>query len=561
MAGSVDAGVAVERRLEELKAVLPGLADLPAPDRDNIPALFLRLADEAERLQRRGIRDQIHHSSFHELVTALLRGRDAESILETLAFYLLRVLALDEILCLRRTDAPSAWVGYYGAQLHPGLERVRLERLPDEADRLHPNRFHYVESLGEVGADAFEDPDACVGLLCMNRTAGWNEDDPPPKAIAARVAGIFETLRHREEQERSGRFRRELLEAMRDGVLAVGADGQILEINAAAARLLGLQPERQFRGQSIELLHDTAPLLTEHLKQALAAELAPPAHELVLHAGNERIPLNVATSMLLDDEGRFRGLVVNLTDLTAVKEMEEEIRRLDHLAALGRFAAGVAHEIRNPLAGIEAGVSYIARRFPADSPEQDDVRYVTGEVRRLNRIVSDLLDYTRPRPLDTTSIDAAKLALRVQHSLEPISRSRGVDLKLDGPAGLAVVADPERLEQVLLNLVKNAIEATPSESQVILRWEELRSGDFCFWVLDQGPGMSDEERARVFEPFFTTKGGGTGLGLYLSHAIVQQHGGKLSLLPRPGGGTAARLELPSGGAERMEEDAVVHSDH
>ena len=550
----------IEQRLEELKAVLPALADLPSPNADNAASLFLRLAEEAERLQRRGIRDQIHNASFQELVEALLRGRNADSILETLTSYLLRILGLDEILCLRRTDDPSGWIGFYGAMKQPGLERVRIDHLPPEGDRFDPARYVFTESLGARGENALDDPDACVGVLAMNRESGWGEDDPSPRVIGRRVAGIFETLRHREAQERSDRFRHQLLEAMHDGVLAFGTDGAILELNAAAAEVLRVRDAGALRGQSIELLRDRAPSLVDQLRAALHSEATPPPHELTLEGPHGPLPLNLATSPLLDDNGHFRGLVANLTDLTAVKAMEEEIRRLDHLAALGRFAAGIAHEIRNPLAGIEAGVQYIARRFSIDAPEQDDIRFVTSEVRRLNRIVSDLLDYTRPRPLDPTALDAAKLAQRVCHSLEPQSRTRQVDLSVEGSPQARLWADPERLEQVMLNLVKNAIEASPPGSSVLLGWEQRPDGGICFSVLDRGPGMSEEERARAFEPFFTTKGNGTGLGLYLSHAIVQQHGGRLSLGPRSGGGTAARLELPIGGAERVEQNAVVHSD-
>ncbi|MFN8548355.1 MAG: ATP-binding protein [Candidatus Eisenbacteria bacterium] len=550
----------VERRMEELRAVLPALAELPAPSPENLTDLFLRLAEETELLQRRGIRDQIHHASFQELVEALLRGHDANSILDTLTTYLLRVLCLDEILCLRRSEHPAGWVGYYGSQRARGLERVHLEHLPPEGDRLHPARFRFNESLGTRGANALDDPDACVGLLCMNRDGEWGVDDPSPGAIARRVAGILETLRHREAQERSDRFRRQLLEAMRDGVLAVGADGQILEINAAAAHMLELPDEDSLRGQSIELLRPKAPVLIDHLRAALRAEAAPAPHELALPGAHGPLPINLATSPIQDDTGSFRGLVVNLTDLTAVKEMEEEIRRLDHLAALGRFAAGIAHEIRNPLAGIEAGVQYIARRFNADAPEQDDIRFVTSEVRRLNRIVSDLLDYTRPRPLDPKALEVPRLVQHLAQTVDPLRRPRGVRLDLRGPSDCHCWADAERLEQVLLNLVKNAIEASPAEEVVSLTWEERDDGGLAFAVADRGPGMSEEERARAFEPFFTTKGNGTGLGLYLSHAIAQQHGGRLSLSSRPGGGTIARLELPAGGAERVEENAVVHSD-
>jgi two-component system sensor histidine kinase HydH len=291
--------------------------------------------------------------------------------------------------------------------------------------------------------------------------------------------------------------------------------------------------------------------------------------------------------------------VVNLADLTAVRAMEEEIRRLDRLAALGRFAAGVAHEIRNPLAGIGAGVEYLGGRIGPEG--QEDLRFLRSEIRRLDRIVSDMLDYTRPRPLEPQPLEAGSLLERVRQLLAPVAAGRQVDLALEaGEDRLLVWADPERLEQVLLNLVKNAIEASPEGGRVRVSCEHrsrgLRPGESLlaasgfaagegggapsaagpegglrgepskrgpppvrFRVADEGRGMAPAELARAFEPFFTTKGNGTGLGLALSHAIVEQHGGRLLLESAPGRGTVAVLELPGGVREGWEEDAVVHS--
>ena len=153
------------------------------------------------------------------------------------------------------------------------------------------------------------------------------------------------------------------------------------------------------------------------------------------------------------------------------------------------------------------------------------------------------------------------LVQKVRSALGPFARERDVRLETNG-GGAVLEVDSARLEQVLLNLVRNAIEATPPGSRVDLTWDRSHANQpFRFVIEDDGPGLSEEAIRRAFEPFFTTKGNGTGLGLYLSHAIVEQHRGRLILGNRPGRGASIAIELPESEPERMHENAVLHLDH
>ena len=194
--------------------------------------------------------------------------------------------------------------------------------------------------------------------------------------------------------EAEGNLRRQLIEAMGDGLLAFDRDGRLLAANAAAARLLSFSTAKEI---TMEALERTSPLLLEHIRDALASGEAPPVRELAL-GGPDPVPVSLTLCGLRDEDGCFGGLVVNLADLTEIRTMEREIQRLDRLAAIGRFAAGVAHEIRNPLAGIGAGVEYLASRLGPDPSDRDDLRIIRAEIARLDRIVAELLDYTRPPP-------------------------------------------------------------------------------------------------------------------------------------------------------------------
>lgn len=544
----------LESQLENLRAVVPRLVDCPSASADQAPEIIRALADAVEGLQRQGILHRIQLASFHEMMEALLRGRDAETVLQTLALYLRMTLELDEVLVLRRGEGTRPWIGFYAGRdnwampIFPDRFDVATPSTPPNASiRLacspgDPRRYQTLVPLALSGDLEEREEDGPIGYLCYNRSTDWPEGQMSVDEVARRVAGILATLGHREAMERADRFRRQLLEAMKDGVIAARADGTLVELNAASERFTGISPER-LRGAPLSALEEDAPALASHLSRALARREVPEARELLLGGTEAKLPVHIGTSAWNDDAGQLAGLVLNLTDLTAVRAMEDEIRRLDRLAALGRFAAGVAHEIRNPLAGIEAGVEFLGRRFAPDGPEREDLRFVVHEVRRLNTIVSELLDYTRPKPLDPQKVDLQLIADRARRGTLAVADRRQVEVVLAGSEPQTIVADPNRLEQVVLNLIKNAVEASSSGQQVEVSWR-AGADSVSLAVADRGSGMSDEDLARSIEPFFTTKGSGTGLGLYLSHAIVQQHGGRLRLENRAGGGLLATIEIP-----------------
>ncbi len=586
-------------RLEELKGVLPTLANLPPVCPDNAVILLSRLAGALEQLQRRGIRDQIQAAGMQEIAESLSRFQDPRKILETLVQYLRRVFDLREILLLRRLSGVDECAGYRvgvetGSVEHrlgiPWLvewsDPILLGRRPDgnqgtmpgdsARDPWSPSTYHMILPLGCTGdsilPNSRSEPQGRLGLLCLTPTPRDSSDEEwRPAEIARRVEAVLENLRHREDLQHEADYRRQLLQGMRDGLIALDRDGRIVEINGAASRLLAVDPP-DLAGRSIARLARVAPALAACLEKSLGGSGDPDSTEIQVSSEKGAVPLNVAVSRLRDDEGRFAGLVVNLTDLSAVRSMEAEIRRLDRLAALGRFSAGVAHEIRNPLAGIEAGVTYLSSRFPPEASEQEDFRFLRSEIRRLNRIITELLDYARPRSLEIVPCDPNLLVDRVEQLLAPMLERRRIRLIRVGTERLPFEADPERMEQVLLNLVKNAAEASRDGGDIRISWEvslPASAGEaggnggavYRLRVIDQGEGMGTEEHGRALEPFFTTKSaGGTGLGLSVSHSIVEQHGGRLLLESKPGAGTTAVLELPVRRKDGEEYDAVVNSD-
>ena len=267
-----------------------------------------------------------------------------------------------------------------------------------------------------------------------------------------------------------------------------------------------------------------------------------------LRAGDMDVSVNFAGQK--DEIGEL-GRNFNET-VRQLRESREEIRRLyrtqmtraEHLATLGELAAGLAHEIRNPLAGIAGVIDIIGRDLPQTSPGRQVLQEVQQEILRIKNILSDLLDYARPRQPAFHAADLNATAERAVSLARQQVLSRPIQIELVTGSDLASVEhDPAQIQQVLLNLLLNGIQALDGKGQV--RVELVAEGEFALLrVRDTGKGIAPEKLANIFRPFYTTKGGGTGLGLSLSRRIVESHAGKIDVASTPGQGTEFTVRLP-----------------
>jgi signal transduction histidine kinase len=256
------------------------------------------------------------------------------------------------------------------------------------------------------------------------------------------------------------------------------------------------------------------------------------------------VPVRITFSALRSGEGERLGLIAACEDLSTIRAMESRMRQADRLATLGRMAANIAHEIRNPLASLSGAVEVLASAGTAEDARDRLSQIVLRESERLNQIITSFLDYARPAPLTLESADVAEVAEEVLVLLEQRALRESLKIVREFAPPLRWRVDAQRFRQVLWNLCLNAVEAMPDGGELRVG-AAVRGRTLEVWIADTGEGIGSGERGHIFEPFYSTKPEGTGLGLALVHRIVQEHGGDIDVKSSPGQGTTFTVVLPA----------------
>jgi two-component system CheB/CheR fusion protein len=246
----------------------------------------------------------------------------------------------------------------------------------------------------------------------------------------------------------------------------------------------------------------------------------------------------------LDERGKPWQYMAIRYDITERKRQEQRLREQAALTTLGEMAAVVAHEVRNPLAGIRSGLQLLASLFPEAADGRELIGDIVSRVDSLNSVMNDLLTFARVRELKRTEIDVASFLADLQASSTLDPAMRDVEIKIHGDANITVEGDVDQLRLVLTNLLINAAQAMGHTGRIDVHVASPEHDTWSLAVADHGPGIPAGLADRVFEPFFTTKHRGTGLGLPTAKRIVEAHGGELTLANASSGGTVARLRLP-----------------
>jgi len=338
-------------------------------------------------------------------------------------------------------------------------------------------------------------------------------------------------------------FSDNLVENMPIGLLAVDGDKNIASVNPTAESILKIS-EDSVSGQNAR---QTLPAELWTLLEALDGEIDVVEREIECPISKGApVPLDVNASLLHDEDGSFLGYLFLIKDLSEVRALRKEIARTQRLASVGRLAAGVAHEVRNPLSSIKGFATYFKERY-RDIPEDQQISTIMiQEVDRLNKVVGQLLDFARP-----VTVSKKTMAIQpfIRDSLKLVERQaaeKNITVLTRFSSDIDTVSlDPDRMSQVLLNLYLNAVESMDAGGKIIVSTAtNAEKKGLEIEIADTGIGIGQEDIAHIFDPYFTTKPSGTGLGLAIANNIMEAHGGNIKVEGRLGQGTTVTLYLP-----------------
>jgi len=433
------------------------------------------------------------------------------------SFYILVILS--SVLLLSRRDV--LLVASAAAILYGSLVNLQFYRyLPQLRGVAFPSDISGAETLYTLFINVFAF--LVVGVLC----------------------GILVgRLRHSENVRQQIEIDYEELERLNRAILANMTSGVVIVDRGLRIRSLNPAAEEMFGGRFDELYntHISGFFPNQTFVEAGRFLVVSRGEGTLIDRQGCRRPVGYNTSILSDPAHRIDGLLITFQDLTNLKEMEERLKRSDRLAAVGQLAAGLAHEIRNPLASISGSVQLLKENIAVGEEDRSLMNIVVKEADRLNGLLKDFLLFARPSVPDIQWLEAEELIRELADLCSADKRFSGIDFQCYCPSGEKLLGDRKQLRQALWNLLINAAEAMPEGGG--LKFEFLPDPP-TLAVSDTGPGVSETLRQKIYDPFFTTKDHGTGLGLATVHSIVEAHGGTLELQGGQQGGARFVIRLP-----------------
>lgn len=350
-----------------------------------------------------------------------------------------------------------------------------------------------------------------------------------------------------------------IVESIRSGLITTDLDGNIFSFNAAAREITGYGPE-EVRGTSIyQLFGDIREPIDLSLAAAGNGEQLPRFEADLITPDGFAVRIGYSVSLLFSEEHEASGLIITFQDLTEIRSMEESVRRKDRLAAVGRVAAGLAHEIRNPLGAMRGAIQVLESSSSPNTMQAGLMDIILKESDRLNSIITNFLGYARPATADFIETD---VGAAVRETVTLLKHSPDVSehhvLKSDAAEGeFIILADATQLKQIFWNLARNALQAMREGGTLDIRVEHLPNKRIRIIFEDTGRGMPPEQVEQLFEPFSTSTTGGTGLGLSIVYQIVKDHNGVINVRSQEGRGTTITIELPKSNRRVRGEKAAA----
>ncbi len=346
------------------------------------------------------------------------------------------------------------------------------------------------------------------------------------------------------------KYTADVLENITSGVMAVNAEGKITTFNRAAASILGTAAD-EIIGKDVGILAEE---IAEMVKVCLREERILHRHEVTLK--KDRVPLGVSTSLVKDEQGRLAGVIVVFADLSRLKMLEEEMKRLDRLDFWSRLTIRMAQEIKNPLVPIRTFTQLLPQKYQDPEFRKDFYEVVSGEVNRLNALIEQLISFAHPRKTEYRYVDVGEILEKTLGVLEEQIRENQIKIERRFEEGLPLIAiDLEQISQVFYHLVLNAVQAMPNGGELTITtrlhkdvvsdvFREKGQGCVEIEFRDTGTGISPENLDKIFAPFFTTKIKGAGLGLAVAKRHVEEHHGRIEVSSEENKGSSFKVLLP-----------------
>ena len=346
-------------------------------------------------------------------------------------------------------------------------------------------------------------------------------------------------------------IQRHLANSMRSGLITVDMNGKILYYNKAAKEILGNLLKDAYGENIGQLLHGAGKFLSSCKRETGTDK----RREMVLELNGQQLILGISCFQITDNQGELLGHGLIFQDITEIKAQEERLKLIDRLAALGEMAAGLAHEIRNPLASISGAAEFLAQSGLVMPEGQRLLSIIEREAARLSELTNSFLLYGRPEKKNIERINLKEELSSALILLRQRKKLQQAKVDIDIPEELFLYVDADMLRQVILNILLNAFQALPQKDGRI-KIKACKKGEEYVEIKieDNGTGMERDLIKKIFNPFFTTKPDGTGLGLSIVHRIVTELGGQINVESSPGNGTVFKITIPNEKEISLEKD-------
>jgi two-component system sensor histidine kinase PilS (NtrC family) len=341
------------------------------------------------------------------------------------------------------------------------------------------------------------------------------------------------------ESERSLRIlqniHENIIQSLTSGVITLNLDGRIISANRAGLEILGINGEDKILGRD----------LSQFMTGLHLDDLVSKKREQMLYTAPDgrMVTLGFSSSELRDTDEKTQGYIIIFQDLTDVKELEDRLRTSEKMALLGQLAAGLAHELRNPLSAISGAVEILSSDVKPTEENLRLVRMASQEVERLNLLVEDFLILTMPIQKLTTLVDLGRIIADTVESFAKTIRRGNIEIVNQVEKGIYVQADSYRLKQAVWNLLLNSVDAMPIGGLIIIK-SKTEENSVVVEISDEGKGIDENFISRIFEPFFTTKEVGTGLGLAIVQKVIEGYNGNINVVSSRGNGATFVITLP-----------------